>query len=694
MTADRWGVAYGYQDADGAAHISPEATRLAIRAALGAPQDPDAPPPSSGAIVISVGDDWSCDQHSELRTESGDTHILDHGDPVPDGTPTGYHELVDSETGDTRRFIVAPTACHLPDDLFGWGWATQLYAMRSRNSWGIGDLADLTTLNSWSAERGARFTLINPLHAATPTDGQQPSPYFPTSRIWRNPLYLHIEDVPGWSDVAEELAPIAIAATAMLDDRRIDRDLVRVRKMAALERLWGQWRMRRALDPEASAFAHWRASEGAAIERFAVYCTLVERHGGDTRDWPHDLRSASGPGVDAMAAAEADRVSFHAWIQWLIELQLGVANDALAVMTDLAIGVDRAGADAWVWPEAFSLAMSVGAPPDTFNTQGQNWGLPPFNPWRLRDAGYEPFIRTVRSAFRHAGAVRMDHVMGLFRLWWIPEGAAPTEGCYVYLPFKDLLGILALESQRAQAPVVGEDLGTVEDYVRVELSARRVLSYKLTQFETVPASQLPMESMAAITTHDLPTIAGIWTGTDLVEAAAVGSRPFTRGTAAVRASLAERAGTPLESGVDPVDDLLSPLADHERAMLSDLLGLGIDETLDVPPYSVAEIAQRRGLAVDDVIATLERIPAELSTAHAAGVDPLIRALHTELATAPSRLISATLDDALAVQERPNLPGTVDERPNWRIALPVLLEDILSAERTAAIAASLQRLNPS
>ena len=687
MNSDRWGVAYGYRDADGGEHVSPESTRLAVRAALGAPENPEAAPPDSGAIVVTVGDAWITSEHAELRTEHGDAHILEAGAALPEGIPTGYHELVDRESGTSRRIIVAPAQCHLPDDLFGWGWATQLYAMRSRHSWGIGDLADLRTLNEWSAARGARFTLVNPLHAATPTDAQQPSPYFPTSRVWRNPLYLHIEDVPGWSEVAEELSEVAAAGRALLADRRIDRDAVRVHKMAALERLWGLWRVRTALDADASAFAHWRASEGAAVERFALYCTIVEHHGGNWNDWPADLRTATGTAVAAVAASESDRVSFHVWVQWLIETQLDAANVALPVMTDLAIGVDRAGADAWVWPEAFSLGMSVGAPPDTFNTQGQNWGLPPFNPWRLRDTGYDPFIRTVRSAFRCAGAVRMDHVMGLFRLWWIPEGAAPTEGCYVYLPFRDLLGILALESQRAQAGVVGEDLGTVEDYVRTELSARRVLSYRLTQFETVASAELPEEAMAAITTHDLPTIAGIWTGTDLVEAAEVGSRPFTRGTAAVRASLAARAGMDL-GDVDPVVDLLAPLGDDDRAVLSDLLGLGIDQSLDTAPYTAAEIAQRRGLAVEDVAAVLARVPGLLSEGHLDGIDALIRGLHSDLATAPSRLISATLDDALGVQERPNLPGTVDERPNWRIALPQLLDEVLEDERTHTIAALL------
>jgi 4-alpha-glucanotransferase len=675
MNADEWGVSFGYTDTDGVTHEAPRETRAAIREALGAPDDVTDDvtigPEADGAIVVSDGDPWVLHSQAHLTLEDGTSFDITAGwSPSPD-LPTGYHRIHIDGQAETRPFIYAPTACALPGDLRGWGWAVQLYAMRSYESWGIGDFGDLRTLNTWSKRRGARYTLINPLHAATPTPGQQPSPYFPTSRVWRNPLYIRIDDVPGWDLVSSHVAGVSAAARALLDTRYIDRDAVRRHKMAALESIWTEWITPKSHIGDAirSEFAAWRTQRGSALEKFSLYCALVEVHGGDIREWPSALASANAAGTSTAAESYANRVSFHSWLQWLTERQLAAANDILPVMTDLAIGVDRAGADAWVWPEAFARTMSVGAPPDTFNTQGQNWGLPPFDPWRLRRGGYEPFIQTVRCAFRAAGAVRMDHVMGLFRLWWIPEGKAPKDGCYVYLPFRDLTGILALESQRANLGVVGEDLGTVEPYVGDELATRNVLSYKLVQFEPGPTSELPENAMAAVTTHDLPTIAGCYTGTDLIEAAAIGARPYAVGAAAVRASLMRRAG--VEPTVDDeLDDLFAPLSPEDRTFVDDLL------THDKP-------AENKDLT------TISRISHRLSTSHAAKISALIEGLNRDLSTSPSRLLCATLDDGLGVEERPNIPGTIDERPNWRIALPSPLEVILTHPGVENTATALQ-----
>jgi 4-alpha-glucanotransferase len=497
-----------------------------------------------------------------------------------------------------------------------------MYAMRSSKSWGIGEFRDLRTLNEWSLAHGASMSLINPLHAAAPVLSQQPSPYFPTSRCFRNPLALTIEEVPGYAAVADQIEPIAVEARRLNDDRRIDRDRVFTAKYRALMILWQNWNGR-SDTTQHRRFSEYKATEGPTLENFATFSTLAEIHRSSWMDWPVDLRNPTSASVTSFRESNSDRIEFHMWVQWLVAEQLSTSSAGVDLMTDMAIGVDRGGADAWIWQDSFALDMSVGAPPDSFNTKGQNWGLPPFDPWRLRRNGYEAFIRTVRSAFRHAKALRMDHVMGLFRLYWIPDGQPATDGCYVYLPFQDLLGIIAIESRRANAYVVGEDLGTVESYVREELSSRRILSYRLRQFESIPSSDFPEQALAAFTTHDLPTIPGFWTRSDVETQTAMGLQPNVEGTEHIRKQLAEWSGVSNDAGPE---------------------------------------------AVHDVVVGAYR----------------------NLAEAPSVILTATLDDALGVVERPNMPGTIDEWPNWRIALPMPLEEILADPRMADVAAALNR----
>lgn len=670
MKADTWGVSYGYTDTDGTEHLANPDIRHRIRQAIGAPDDENVAPGDTGAIVTSTGHLWTIHSPATISFEGGGTLDVGPGWTKPVDFPLGYHSI-DIEGQPRRAFIAAPDTCALPEAFRGWGWAVQLYAMRSYESWGIGDFGDLAMLNRWSAAKGAAYTLINPLHAATPTEGQQPSPYFPTSRVWRNPLFLRIEDVPGWSSVGLELAPLAEQGRALLEDRRIDRNTVRALKIAALERLWSAWKQSPA--DSRQLFDRWRSAAGNSIEQFSLYSALVERHGGDTRTWPPELADAHASGVRAAMLELADRVSFHAWVQWLVEGQLSQANAVLPVMTDLAIGVDRAGADAWVWPGAFCRTVSVGAPPDTFNTQGQNWGLPPFNPWRLRDAGYEPFIRTVRAAMTGAGSLRMDHVIGLFRLWWIPEDTSPQDGCYVYMPYQDLTAIVALESVRAGVPVVGEDLGTTEPYVREELTARKILSYKLVQFEKEATNELAADSMVAITTHDLPTIAGVWTGSDVIDGLLAEVVPNDEGFAEMRSALAERSKT--VSALPEVEDLLAPLQAMDRSL--------VIET--VPTGSLEVGAAQAGISRAVLERKLRHLRDTLSEARMAEVPAFFEGMLKDLATSPSRIVAATLDDAIYVEERPNLPGTTDERPNWQIALPAPLEVILEHPGTHAVA---------
>jgi 4-alpha-glucanotransferase len=313
-------------------------------------------------------------------------------------------------------------------------------------------------------------------------------------------------------------------------------------------------------------------------------------------------------------------VRFHQWLQWLLERQLAAAAAESRVMQDLPIGVDPDGADAWVWQDTLAIGASVGAPPDRYVKRGQDWGLPPFIPHRLRASGYEPFVETIRAALRHAGGLRIDHVMGLFRLFWIPAGLPPAEGGYVRYPAEDLLAIVALESHRADAIVVGEDLGTVETGVRERLAEHGVLSYRVMWFEEDPPACYPASAMAAITTHDLPTIAGLWTGADTAEQRALGLEPNDAALERVRARLAALTGATART---PIEDLID-------------------------------------------------------------------AAHRRLAEAPSVLVTATLDDALAVTDRPNVPGTTAERPNWSLALPASLEALERSPLARRIAAALRR----
>ncbi len=314
-------------------------------------------------------------------------------------------------------------------------------------------------------------------------------------------------------------------------------------------------------------------------------------------------------------------MAFHAWIQWCFDRQLAAASVPLFRVADMPVGVDPGGFDAWEWQASLAMAASVGAPPDRFNAAGQVWGLPPFIPHRLRQAAYRPFIDTIHAQLRHAGGLRIDHVLGLFRLWWVPSGEDPSRGAYVRSHTDELLEIVALESHRAGAVVIGEDLGTVPAGVREELRRRRLLSTRLALFERVEPARYPQRAFAGVTTHDLPTMAGTWGGTDLHDQAASGVTPDPAALALLRSRLARAAGT----GPD------------------------------------------------------------------ASLDELVDRLHRRLAAAPPMLIAATLEDALRVEERPNMPGTVPpNRDNWSLALPTPIEELGEQPRVRSIVEALRR----
>jgi 4-alpha-glucanotransferase len=492
---DAWGIQHRWLDAADEEHEVPAATVTRLREVIG---EPPADLEDRAPVVTRPGRDPGLGR-LEVTCEDGTSRVVDGA--LPADFPLGYHRLRAAD-GAERSLIVSPGRCWLPPRAT-WGWTVQLYAARSAASWGIGDLADLRTLRTWTEEEGGGFLLVNPLHAVAPTTPQEASPYLPATRRFRNPLYLRVEDVPGHR--AEDVDVDAVRALAA--EPLVDRDTAWTLKRAALAAAYG-----RSSGDE--AFATWRAQRGDALEGFATWSALAEEHGPDWRAWPEELRDPTSAEVAAYRDEHADAVGFHAWLQWQLDEQLRAATGAMTVIQDLPIGVSGGGADAWVWQDTLAQGVTVGAPPDALNTLGQDWGSPPLTPWRLRAADYEPFIESVRGTIAGAGGLRIDHVMGLFRLWWIPDGSGAADGAYVRYPSDDLLDIVALESHRAQAVVVGEDLGTVEPGVPEALAERRILSYKVLWFEEDDPAAWPAAALAAVTTHDLPTVAGLWTGTD------------------------------------------------------------------------------------------------------------------------------------------------------------------------------------
>ena len=592
MTTDEWGIHREYEDAFHRRRAPPQSTVDAIRRAMGADEPPSASEPRT--IVIRFGD--------RIKIGPGDVTLEDGTaipirDSLPPDLPLGYHEFRPRDGQDPVRLIVSPGTCRLPAKRKDWGWAVQLYAARSKGSWGIGDLADLATLARWSKELGAGMLLINPLHAAAPVLPQEPSPYFPTSRGFRNPIYLRIEEIPGAKDAELDLAQLSAAGRALNENRRIDRDEVYRLKRQALVSIYERFRG----DTEFDAYV---AKMGASLVDFATFCALAHQHGRDFREWPLEYRHPANPAVAAFRQQNAPAVRLYSWLQWLVDLQLSAAASEIAIVQDLAVGFDPGGADAWMWQDLLASDMSVGAPPDLHNPWGQDWGIPPFIPHKLEQAGYEPFIQTIR------GALRTPADCASITRW----------GCFVCFGFRAVLGerrhvcelsgpalldIVALESHRAGAFVVAEDLGTVEEFMRDELMKHQMLSYRLLWLEDDHPSTYPERSMAAVTTHDLFTIAGLWSGSDFRSQQAIGLAPD-------------------RSSVDVVTSRIQQMT-------------GLTATTPLPE--------------------------------------VVTKVHELLAEASSMIVTATLDDALSVEERPNMPGTTNQWPNWRIALPSTIEEV-------------------
>jgi 4-alpha-glucanotransferase len=569
-----------------------------------------------------------------VTLESEDGTEIAVSNEVPGDLPPGYYRL-HTRDGQKATLVAAPR--RVPQAPTTWGWMVQLYALRSARSWGIGDLGDLREFVEWTAtEHGAGAVLLNPLHAPGPTHPVQPSPYTPSSRRFANPLALRVEDTGAYlradPDTRAEVDVMRVSPTI----ERVDHDLVWAAKRGALELLW---RAEGRPDPLHGS----SVSDG--LRDWSTYCALAERHGGRWSRWPAELRDVAGAAVASARNELAPRLAFHAWVQQQCAEQLAAvrstartAGMGLGVLHDLAVGVDADGADAWALADVLASGVSVGAPPDNFTPRGQDWGLPPWRPDRLAATGYAALRDMLRAVLVHADGLRIDHVAGLWRLWWIPPGDGPDRGTYVHYDAETMLAVLALEAHRAHATVVGEDLGTVEPEVTAALADNGMLGCAVSWFtrdQTAPDEPLlapanwPPRAAASISTHDLPTAAG-----------------FLRG---------EHVRARAELGLldDPAAEQAN--ADRERAEWVALL-------------------QSEGM---------------LDTATEPDEAAIITAMHRFLAATPSQLKLISPYDVIGEVRQPNLPGTVDEYPNWRLPLPVTLEQLQADPRVAEITAAFR-----
>lgn len=518
----------------------------------------------------------------------------------------GYHILY-TDQGSRHFVICAPE--YLPVPQRGWGWQVQLYAARSRDSWGIGDFRDLALMCRLAAQQGATCIQVSPVHAVAPVDAPQDSPYSPASRSFLNLLHVAPGIVPGAERV--DLSDLASAGRKLNEQRLIDRPAVWALKKDALNRIWEAVRDELPLE-----YRRYRRDRGKALQQFATWSVIAEFEGSsDWRKWPHEFQNPDGGRVREFARDNADRVEFYMWCQWVAETQYQEAcASGVDVLADLAVGFDSASEDAWVYQDLLNFDFEIGAPPDAHNTEGQRWGLPPFSPQFLARHDFAPFIQMVNAALKHAGGLRIDHVMQLWRLYWVPVEGSAADGLYVNYPVDALLAILRLEAMRSNAWIVGEDMGTVAAGVRESMEAISMLGNRSAM--RTPISEFPFLGVGTSSTHDQVTVAGLLTGSDVDDLHRIGKDADFGQIARTRRGLAELAH------VDP----------------------------DKPLSSVS---------IEDV--------------HDAVI-----ARYRLLSSATSIIVVVSLDDAAMVKERPNMPGTVGVYPNWRLALPRPVDDLMDS----------------
>jgi 4-alpha-glucanotransferase len=585
---------------------------------------------------------------------------------LPWGAQPGYHHLhatVGSRAAD-QSLIVVPPGCPTAEEILqgrkAFGLTANLYTLRSARNWGIGDLGDLAKLMRWAARIGASFVGVNPLHALRNRDGDI-SPYSPVSRLFRNPLYIDVEAVPGFA----QSSPVhELVANPQFRDElarlrrggRVEYERVMALKRPILRALhFAHLRGPRSRNPD---WNEWLESQGESLESFATFMALGEHIGregvasGDWHDWPEEYRDPRSAAVRRFRETHEDEIDFHRWLQFVVDQQIAAAATsgrdagmAIGLYQDLAIGTSPNGADTWANPGLFVNGVSIGAPPDPYSATGQNWGLPPIDPRALRRERYQYWIRLVRSSLRHGGALRIDHVMGLFRQFWIPDGWSGTDGAYVRFPSDDLLGILALESTRARALVVGEDLGTVPDDVPPAMRRWHLLSSKVLYFERdgsafKPAASYDRESLATANTHDMPTLDGFWRARDVEIRRSVG----------------------LIASDDDARDARATRDDEKRALLDRLTADALlsreeaDELSKPEPSAAARLALRG-------------------------------AVHEFLCRSPAALVGLSLDDVVGESEPVNVPGVgADKFASWSRRLAMPIEQL---ESDPAVAAALR-----
>ena len=570
--------------------------------------------------------------------------------PWSGAPPLGYHRVrvsiafPGSEREGEQSLIIVPSRCVTPRDRLGdrrvFGFIANLYTLRSDRNWGIGDFTDLDALVAWAGDVGAAFVGLNPLHALLDR-GEYISPYSPVSRVFRNPIYIDPAAVPEMrlaGRIAERIEHPELQAELNLlrEVPHVHYERVMALKTPVLEELHRYFveQERSAGSARARAYDAFVREADPELTRFATWMAIAESlRVWSWKAWPTELRDPGSAAVRRFQTEHALEVDRHRWIQFELDRQLGAAaaraqsvGMPIGLYQDLAIGTSPTGADTWAQPELFVDGASVGAPPDPYSATGQNWGLPPIDPRALRRDSYRSFVRLARSGFRHAGALRIDHVMGLFRLFWIPEGGTGRDGAFVRYPANDLLGILALESVRHRALVVGEDLGTVPEDVPAALEKWGILSSKVLYFERgmdgcfKPAHEYGSLALATANTHDMPTLAGFWEGRDVELRARVG---LLEGDAACAAARDERER-------------------DKSALLARLTEDGILATTPTPSNST----DLRG------------------------------AVHEFLCRTPAALVGVSLDDLAGEKDAVNLPGVgPDRHPSWTRKMSMTLEEM-------------------
>jgi 4-alpha-glucanotransferase len=591
--------------------------------------------------------------------------------PLPEGLPLGQHVLVANLDGlpeTPGALLVAPARCFEPEALRAgerlWGVAVQLYTLRSRDNWGIGDFADLERVVRHCALHGASYVGLNPLHALFPSNPGHFSPYSPSTRHFLNVLYVSVPRIPEFAECAEAIAAAGtsdflaeierLRATTNVDYAGVTRV-----KLDVLRKVYAHF-VRRHLSratPRAEAFRRFRDERGDALRLHALHDAIAahlraqdaERYWGWPA-WPESLRDPAHPGVAEFAREHVDEVQFHAWLQWVADEQLGAVQKLAAELGmpiglygDYAVGVNPAGSETWSNQGIYRMGAGIGAPPDPLALKGQDWGIPPQDPQALVAARHEPFRALVAANMRHFGALRLDHVMSLFRQWWVPAGLGATDGGYVHYPLDDLMSVLALESVRQRCLVVGEDLGVVPDEMRRAMPEFAVYHYKVLLFEKVDGGRFrrpehyERRAIATVTTHDLPTLRGWWEGHDLELRDRLDLFP---GEEVRRHVYEERT--------------------RDRAALLDAL-----ETTGLRPRMAGQGAE---------------VPF---------TGDLARAIQLYLARSAAALVVLQIEDLIGMTDPVNVPGTSDQHPNWQRKITASIEDVFEDEATAELLEDVQ-----